>query len=54
MSAVVPPPSREPKPGEKCVCGRPAVKVWLQSPRLPGFAQGEVPFCGNAGKPVKQ
>ncbi len=45
MTVVVPPPSRDPEPGERCVCGRPAVKVWL-------LARGDAPTCGRAGKPV--
>lgn len=45
MSAVVPPPSREPKPGEQCVCGRRAVLVWQLRDR-------EVPWCGVYAKPV--
>jgi hypothetical protein len=42
---VVPPPSRKPRDGEKCVCGRPAVTVWL-------LERGEVPTCERARKPV--
>lgn len=45
MSAVVPPPWREPELGEQCVCGRLAVRVWL-------LKRGDVPTCGRAGKPV--
>ncbi len=48
MSApTVPVPVRKPEPGERCVCGRLAVRVLL-------LRGGDTPQCGQAGKRVRR